>query len=198
VNSKAFETRFRALAFSATPARSRRGLLAAMTSGLLVVMPLVRGREDAAAKNKKKKGKSKKKRRASTQVPPPFNAFGCLDVGQPCRGDSTLCCSGRCDPGTATCVAHNAGICFADADLCTIGVQVKCNPSNPQCTCLKTTGNAGFCGDLTQIDKSCRLCSTDTDCEAEFGAGAACVVLGGICTEICGATGRTACVRPCA
>jgi len=202
MNRKNVETLFRALASSATPARSRRGFLAAMTSGLLAAMPLLRGREeDAAAKTKKKKGKTKKKRTASPPQlppPPPFNSFGCLDVGQACQGDSTLCCSGRCDPGTATCVAHDAGICFADADICAIGAQVKCTPSNPQCTCLKTTGNAGFCGDLTQVDKSCRLCSSDMDCQAEFGAGAACVVLGGICTAICGATGRTACVRPCA
>jgi hypothetical protein len=197
VNSKNVDTLFRALASSATPARSRRGLLAAMTSGLLAAMPLVRGREDAAAKNTTKKGKTKKKRTASPQAPPPFNAFGCLDVGQPCRGDSALYCSGRCDPGTSTCVAHNAGICFADADICAIGVPVKCNPSNPQCTCLKTTGNGAFCGDITQVDKSCRLCSADTDCQTEFGPGAACVVLGGICTEVCGATGRTACARSC-
>ncbi len=150
---------------------------------------------DVEAKKKRKRKRNKNK---PQPPPPPVNAFGCLDVGQACRGDSALCCSGICDPGTATCLAHNAGICFVDADLCTLQRQVKCNPSNPSCTCLKTTGNAGFCGDFTKLDKSCRLCSSDTDCQAEFGAGAACVVLGGICTEVCAATGRTACVRPCA
>jgi hypothetical protein len=202
---------YRALAISAAPTRSRRGLLAGLTNGLLAVLPLALGSADAAAKNKKK-GRKKNKHKTppsppqSPSPPPPdFNAYGCLDVGQPCQGDSTLCCSGVCQgsapapgqPDTSVCVAHNAGICFADADICSVGAQVKCNPSNPSCTCLLTTGNAGFCGDLTHIDESCRLCSSDLDCQAEFGAGAACVVLGGACTAICAATVRTACVRPC-
>jgi hypothetical protein len=45
-------------------------------------------------KNHKKRSKQK-----PALPPPPFNAFGCLDVGQPCQGDSTLCCSGVCDSG---------------------------------------------------------------------------------------------------
>jgi len=198
---------YRALAIGAAPTRSRRGLLAGLTNGLLAALPLVLGSDDAAAKNKKK-GKKKKNKTLSPPPPPPpaLNAFGCLDVGQPCQGDSTLCCSGICDgsapapgqPDTSVCVAHNAGICFADSDTCSVGARVPCNPGNPNCTCLLTTGNAGFCADLTHIDESCRLCSADSDCQAEFGAGAACVVLGGACTPVCGATGRTACLRPCA
>lgn len=203
---------YRALAIAAAPIRSRRGLLAGLTSGLLGSLPLSLGCEVAAAKNKKKKGKKKKKPSpplppsSPPQSPPAFNAFGCIDVGQPCRGNSSLCCSGVCEgaapapgqPDASVCVAHNAGICFADSDICSVSAPVACKPGKSNCTCMLTTGNAGFCAEIIHAEESCRLCSTDADCQAEFGAGAACVVLGGACTAICSATGRTACLRPCA
>ena len=205
MDAKRFDELFRSLASGS--ARSRRGVLAGLTSGLLAALPLALG-EDAGAK--KKQGKKKKKKKTTKQpLPPspsspPFNAFGCLDVGQPCQGNGTLCCSGICDPGTSTCVAHNTGICFADSNTCTLGAAVRCDPSdpsNPNCAYVLTTGNAGFCADFTHADPFsaiCRFCSVDTDCQAEFGPGAACVVLGGSCTPYCAATGRTACLPPCA
>jgi hypothetical protein len=156
-------------------------------------------RQDAAEAKKKRKKKKKK-----PQLP--LNAFGCLDVGQPCRGNSANCCSGICQGGkpkkgkkdTSTCVAHNAGICYPDSDSCSLGVAIKCHPST-FCLCVLTTGNAAFCGDFTGGgDKLCRVCSKDTDCQAEFGPGAACVVFAGFCTPDCAATGRTVCVPPCA
>jgi hypothetical protein len=65
---------------------------------------------------------------------------------------------------------------------------------------MLTTGNAGFCADFTNLAPAtfCRFCNTETDCEAEFGPGAARVVHGETCTLNCAATGRTACMRPCA
>jgi hypothetical protein len=65
---------------------------------------------------------------------------------------------------------------------------------------LLTTGNAGFCAALQGFTPAqfCRFCSTDTDCQDEFGPGAACVILKGICSAACASTGRTACMRPCA
>lgn len=148
---------------------------------------------------------AKKKRKHKTKKPQP-NAFGCLDVGQPCAGNSATCCSGICDgvkprkgkKDTSRCVGHDAGICKAGSDLCTTGVLHLCS-ANVNCLCLTTTGNAGFCGDVTDGgDKLCRDCDRDTDCEEEFGPGAACVVFEGACEEICASTGRTACMPPCA
>ena len=200
MNAHRFNNTFRSLTSGTAHSGSRRGLLTGLTSSLVATLPLSLASKDAAAK-KKKKGRKKTKK----SPPPTLNAFSCVDVGQACQGDSALCCSGICQgapprPGqvdTSVCVAHNAGICFADSDICSIGAAVACNPSKPNCACTATTGNAGFCADLNAIDKSCRFCSTDTDCQEEFGAGAACIVLKGICTAICGATGRTACARPC-
>ena len=96
-----------------------------------------------------------------------------------------------------------SGTCFADTDTCTVGAAIVCNPNNSACVCMVTTGNAAFCADLSQPDITrpddlCRFCSQDSDCEEEFGPGAACVVLKGVCTPICATTDRTACLRPCA
>ena len=67
------------------------------------------------------------------------------------------------------------------------------------CFCTLTTGNAGFCAAFSGGPAGhCRVCRKDADCEPEFGEGAACIVLGGICTALCLATGRTACAPPCA
>ena len=208
MDANRFDELFRSLASGS--ARSRRGVLAGLTSGLLAALPLALGVEDTEAKKKQRKKKKKKKSQPSPLPPPALNAFGCVNVSQACRGDSALCCSGICQgappqPGqadTIVCVAYNNGICYAELDSCTAG-GIDCNssnPSNPNCRCLLTTGNAGFCGDLTAPSYSaiCRFCSIDTDCQAEFGPGTACVVLGGLCTTACLATGRTACLPPCA
>ncbi len=53
---------YRALAIAANSIRSRRGLLAGLTSGLLGSLALSFGSEDAAAKNKKNKKKAKRKK----------------------------------------------------------------------------------------------------------------------------------------
>ena len=189
--------RFDVLTRFLTTAGSRRRALAAL--GSLVTL----GALPASAKKGKKKSKKPKKKLA-------LNAFGCVNVGQRCGGNSTNCCSGICQgkkpkkgkQDKSTCVAHNTGICSVNTDTCTVGAGVPCNSNDPDCLCTLTTGNAGFCGSFTGNGtggiNECRICSKDTDCQAEFGAGAACVVLGGICTPFCVTTGRTACAVPCA
>lgn len=155
---------------------------------------------DAAEARKKGKGKKKAKLKR--------NEFGCVDVGGKCRGNNGNCCSGICEgkkpkkgkKDKSVCVAHDtAGICFPDSDSCIIGQQVPCHPDNTNCACFLTTGSAGFCGDGSATDPAdfCRDCVRDTDCEAEFGLGAACVVLGGICSTACPETQRRACVPAC-
>jgi hypothetical protein len=185
-------TRFDVLTRTLTTASSRRGALAAALGSLVTLGAL-------SADAKKTKGKKK----------PKLNAFGCLDVGKACRGNSANCCSGICQgkklkkgkQDKSRCVAHNTGICSVDTDTCTVGAGVPCNSNDPNCICTLTTGNAGFCGSFTGNGtggiNECRVCSKDTDCQAEFGPGAACLVYGGICTDICPTTGGTACVPSC-
>ena len=141
-------TRIRAITGSLSSLPSRREVLRGLASAG-IVLAAMRHEDDAAArKGHHKKHKKKPKQKVPLPPPPPptFNEFGCLDVGQPCQGDGTLCCSGLCDPGTATCSAHNSGICFADTDPCTTGMPFPCNPNpNPNdsnCSCTLTTGKA--------------------------------------------------------
>jgi hypothetical protein len=159
------------------------------------------GTEARKKRGKKKQGKKQSPPLASPQPPPlPFNQYGCLDIGQSCQGDSTLCCSGICDPQSSNCVAHNRDICFPDTNFCTTNVQTPCNGNTPGCFCTLTTGNAGFCADARDNDDiygMCRRCNTDMDCQEEYGPGAACIVLAGACTPFCLDTDRTACMRPC-
>jgi hypothetical protein len=178
--------------FTRSLAGSRRSLV---SGGLAVVA----GRLGLSGANAKKKRKKKGKKARKPQP----NAFGCLDVGQPCNGDGTQCCSGICEgtkpkkgkPDKSRCVAHDAAICRGpDSDTCTTGVAHACNSSNFSCGCLLTTGNAGFCGGP---GSTCRVCSKDADCQEEFGSGAACIVFGGICDVNCPESGGTACVPPC-
>jgi hypothetical protein len=193
---------------------SRRDVLRAL-AGAGLGFGALRLPDAVAAKNKKRKGK-KRKHKKRNQVPNPpvapsppalpplvFNQYGCLDVGRPCRGDSTNCCSGICQgaapaagqPDASRCVAHNAGVCTVETNSCELGVDVRCNPSVPVSLCTSTTGNAGFCADISAgTTTHCRVCTRDTDCQDEFGSGAACVVLDGACTPLCITTGRTACL----
>jgi hypothetical protein len=134
------------------------------------------------------------------------NHFGCVAVGGTCLGDNANCCSGICEgkkpkkgkKDTSVCAAHDtAGTCSSDTDTCTIGQSVNC-ADNPSCICLLTTGNAGFCGDASGGRGSqCRNCIRDTDCQQEFGPGAACIVFGGTCSDACPDTGHRLCYSPC-
>lgn len=180
-------------------ASSRRGLLHGLVGialgTVVATLPI--------ATSAKKKNKKKKIDR---------NAFGCVNVGNKCAGKDGNCCSGICEgkkpkkaqkgkkakKDKSSCLAHNAGICTPAMDTCIAG-NVPCNPANDKCFCALTTGNAGFCGDFAAGPIAlCRVCKTDPDCEAEFGDGAACIVMGGVCAAFCPATGNTACAPPCA
>ena len=199
--------RFDPIARSLTVLPSRRDVLRGLVGAGLgpALLGWPRGESMVAAKNKRKQ---KHKPKQQTPLPPspppaPFNQFGCLDVGQPCQGDSTLCCSGICEPTTSRCIAHNSGVCSASTDTCTLRENIPCNPNKEGCLCTLTTSNAGFCADFSDAaagerSNLCRFCSQDTDCQEEFGPGAACVVLAGACTGICLRTGTTACMRSCA
>jgi hypothetical protein len=189
------QNRFADLTHALISLPSRREVLRGL-AGAGFGLSLARLPHAAAAKKKRKR---KKKKKATP------NAFGCLNVGQPCQGDNAQCCSGICEgtkpkkgkPDKSQCVGHDASICTASSNICTTGVAAVCDATNLLCGCVLTTGNAPFCGDFTGGgDQLCRDCNQDTDCEEEFGAGAACVVFGGVCGELCPDTGR-ACVPAC-
>jgi hypothetical protein len=127
------------------------------------------------------------RKRKNKQKPQP-NAYGCLDTGQKCGGNSARCCSGICQgkkpkkgkKDKSTCVAHNKFDCPAGANSCL--ELVKCGTNG---LCVQTTGKASFCGRTG----FCAVCQRDADCEEMMGPGAACTV----CAAGCPETGGTAC-----
>ena len=141
-------------------------------------------------------GAKTRKRRLRRNAAPRLNAYGCLDVGRPCRGNDTLCCSGICQGmaprsqrrDRSRCAAHHTGGCQLAQDICIGPGPAPCGTDG---SCVRTTGNAPFCftgpGD-------CTGCARDPDCEPQFGPGAACIV----CEGDCGDGSNLVCVRPAA
>jgi hypothetical protein len=143
-----------------------------------------------------------RKRRKRKAKPLRFNAYGCINVGDPCRGNDELCCSGLCEGAgprrgkrdTSRCVAHDAATCRA-APVGGIGFCGGADPASPVCgsatgvpkDCHTTTGNAGFCASLVACEPAC---SNDRECQqATANPGAACIR----CTDC---AGGTACALP--
>ncbi len=134
---------------------------------------------------------AEKKRKRKPKKPKP-NAFGCLNVGKPCK-NAAQCCSSICE--RKQCRAHDAGSCATGKHPASCG-----GASNVACTsslgkagvCATTTGNAGYC----IVSGECFACSTDAECQAakngKYGPGAACIRCGGECAT----SGGTACVGP--
>jgi hypothetical protein len=202
------DRRFDALTQRLTAVESRRSLLGLVAGAALGAAA---GRDDARARKRNRKQRKHKKQKQKRK-PPILNAFGCVDVGLPCRGDSALCCSGICQGAppkqgkrdTSVCIAHNAGNCSPARSFCVTGDD-KLSQCGTSGICVATTGNAGFCAsdDNNSPDLNCRVCGTDTDCEAQgFPPGSACVVLtGGLCVgdnNCAGVNGSsgTACLAP--
>jgi hypothetical protein len=108
----------------------------------------------------------KRKRRKKRKVK--LNDFGCVNVGQFCK-EAEQCCSGICQgkKDKRRCAAHNVDDCPAGADSCLEGLDLCTNGF-----CYQTTGEASFCAG----GGICHDCTRDTDCELDWGEGAACVV----------------------
>ena len=173
---------------------------------------------EAKKKRKNKKGKKEPKKTSQTQNPPGdtpplempplvFNQYGCVEVGQPCRGDNTNCCSGICQgaapaegqPDDSRCIAHGAGTCSQQGP----GVCLSQNPNlltcnNENCVCWRTTAGSNFCGERfgSALSKESE-CRRDADCDAlGFPPGTACApVSEGYCSGI--TTTGMACMIPC-
>lgn len=162
----------------------RRSLFGALAAGLLTP-------NTAPAKTRRKH------RRRGKPTP---NAFGCLDVGVACRGNSGACCSGIClgkkpkrgKKDTSRCAAHNTGGCVIENDSC--GLENPNIPCGVDGFCVRTTGNADFCANF--LLGACAACRRDEDCQGALGPGAACMICnnGVLCLE----TGGRLCVPPAA
>jgi hypothetical protein len=173
MDAKRFDTVTRSLTF----APSRRGILGLTLAGAL---HLLFGLANAEAKKKKPK-KLKK------------NKFGCVNVGNKCRGNSANCCSGICQgkkpkkgkKDKSKCVAHDTGTCQVSQDSCVVGTTTCTTDDGQDGFCHGTTGNAGYCA----LFGNCFPCTKDADCQAFCGPVAAC----GVCEPDCAETGGTEC-----
>jgi hypothetical protein len=163
---------------SLTDASSRRGFLRGLIGGTLGVAA---ARVPSAVAAKKKSKKLKR------------NEYGCVNVGGKCRGKDANCCSGICQgkkpkkgkKDTSECSAHDVEDCQPHQDGSGSEAENHC-PDKPAAFCYRTTGNGSFCG--FGGAGMCVDCARDTDCEADFGAGAACVI-----TTYCPNENATAC-----
>jgi hypothetical protein len=184
------DSHFDALVRSLSSAFSRRNMLrgfagGSLTSLLGTSLGLVDARANNNQKKRRRKRRSRKKKKGQRRPPLVFNRFGCLDVNQPCRGNSSLCCSGICEGSAparrrrdrSRCVAHNTAGCQAGQNYCTTAA-VPCGTLGAG-VCATTTGNGGFCFQLLSGD--CTNCTKDSECAAVRGPGSACLVCPGGC-----------------
>ena len=171
---------------------TRRSALGVTLSGL-VAGRLALETEAKNTNRRRRRRKRKNRNRNNARA----NAFGCLNVGDRCDGTDLQCCSGICEKEKggkgkqrkSFCVSHDEGSCRPDQDLCVSNDRLasQCDVDG---VCFRTTGQAGFCG---RVDTGeCITCSTDIECEEEFGSGAACVV----CPECINNGKGTGCVPP--
>ena len=162
----------------------------------------------------RKKRHKKRKQQRSTPHPPPrpplvFNQYGCIAVGQPCRGDSNNCCSGICQgaaptngrPDQSRGLAHDTGTCRQDVEgACTTSdpMLAPCN-GRAECACVRTTAGSNYCAaPFTGPGTSqCVSCQRDADClAAGLPRESACApVSAGRCAEAC--PNGMACLAPC-
>jgi hypothetical protein len=169
---------FDALSRSWIEGTSRRAIL----GGIGTALGLAALRAPSAVDAKKKRRKATKKLRRNT--------YGCVDVGQACRGNDANCCSGICDgkkpkkgkKDKSRCAGHDAGLCQVDEATCA-PLGTSCGPLG---VCDQTTGKACYC---VSIGGNCAVCAKDADCVAlGWGANAACIP-----SEGCPETGGTHC-----
>lgn len=168
--------------------RSRRSVMA-------MSLVIATGWLGAAAADAKKKHRHKKHKKRKPKATP--NAYGCLEVGDPCSSEEQ-CCSGICEG--KSCRAHGTETC----DQTMPGACTNPNPElsacggSQSCFCVQTTAGSNFCGELYYANK-CADCQKDADCEAlGYPPGSACAPFAaGNCAAFgCGETGM-ACLPPC-
>jgi hypothetical protein len=122
-----------------------------------------------------------KKRRKRKKPPLVFNQFGCVDAGNPCRGNDALCCSGICEgkkpkkgrKDRRRCAAHDTGGCPVGHAPCTTPHTACTTSAGLTGFCATTTGNAAYC--TTGTGGECFPCTRDADCRQVCGMAAACI-----------------------
>jgi hypothetical protein len=155
--------------------------LRARPSRRLVLRALAGAGAGFAAWPPPESGRAKRKRKPPLRL----NAFGCVDVGQPCRGSDANCCSGICqgkkpkkgEKDKSRCIAHDTGGCPAGYAPCSTP-HVSCTTqAGADGFCATTTGNAGYC--TTGTGGECFPCAKDADCREVCGPAAACIACQG-------------------
>jgi hypothetical protein len=100
----------------------------------------------------------------------------CQKPGKPCKR-GRQCCSGVCTgkKGKRRCrPAPNQSICAVADNVCRVGAPAKdCGVGVESCFCSVTTRGAAFCRATTANEGE--PCSSDDECVARIGAGAACL-----------------------
>jgi hypothetical protein len=174
MDAKRFDTFARVMARTTVCRRLFFGLALSPLAGFVAG-----GRRDEVTAKKRHKKRRKPKK-------PKPNAFGCLEVGDPCANESQ-CCSGVCEgkKGKRTCRAHDTGTCNQE------DIVVPCN-NRTNCGCFRTTAGSDVCAALFP-PSACAECQRDADCEAMgFPPGSAC----GLSPIPCKG-GNMACFVPC-
>jgi hypothetical protein len=181
------------LARTLTSLPSRRNVLRGL-AGSGLGLGIARWQPTANAKKKHKHKKKPKKAKP--------NAFGCFDVGDPCKS-ADQCCSGICEgkKGKRKCRAHDDGTCDQKSQgVCEAGnpLLVLCNGKS-DCVCFRTTGGSNVCAALFgETLSQCADCQKDADCLAlGYPPGTTCAPITGdyACADIC--EGGMACMLPC-
>jgi hypothetical protein len=185
MNSKLFKGVTRSL----TSAPSRRDILRGLAG---TGLGLGIGRWPAPADAKKKR---KRKKKAKP------NAYGCLEVGDPCK-NAGHCCSGICQgkQDKRKCKAHGTGTCDQEGPgLCTApNPELLLCDNSAECACIRTTAGTKFCYDMrSEAGTDCADCQKDADCETlGFPSGTACAAVSeGRCAGVC--AGGMMCMVPC-
>jgi hypothetical protein len=173
-----------------TFARSLTGSRRSLLGGSLALATGWLGVSATDAKKKHKKRKPKKPK-------PKPNAYGCLEVSDPCQ-NAEQCCSGVCvgKKGKRQCRSHDSGTCDqALPGRCSNSPTLSTCNGSETCACIRTTANSSFCARLGAT--ICSDCEKDADCAAlGLPPGSACApVSEGTCAGIC--AGGMACLLPC-
>jgi hypothetical protein len=157
-------------------------------------MALTAGWLGVSTADAKQMGKQKKRKLRAKP-----NAFGCLEVGDPCR-NAGRCCSGICKgkKGKHTCRAHGVGTCSQDQpDWCSVESLAEEHLELAACNgrkglCIRTTAASNACINF----HACADCKKDADCAAlGYPAGSVCAPFAGnlACAGFCPETSGMAC-----
>ena len=166
--------RFDAVLRSLAAGRSRRGLLAALTGGLLAALHSPFASADADARRRRRR---KKRNRSSSPPPPCANRVkDGAETDVDCGGGicprcaDGLSCNSRNDCQSAVCSTGSCLTCGGDFQNCG-------NDANGDCVCIPpATGGSNVCvkNSLSDPFASCGMCPDGMICVIEASGDAYC------------------------